>query len=71
MDKFSHRTQAVRQRIEMPATPSSVSSRETIDQSVATRSTCRSLDLSEQERPLEDEGERAEEVEIKGGAFHR
>lgn len=71
MDKFSHRTQAVRQRIEMPATPSSISSRETIDPSIITRPTFRSLDMSEKEIPLEDKGKKAEEVEIKTSAFNR
>lgn len=71
VDKFSHRTQAVRQRIEMPATPSSISSRETIDQSVTTRSTCRSLDLSEKEKVLESHGKTDEEVEILDQTFAR
>lgn len=52
MDAFSTRAQAARERIETPATPSSVSSRETVDQSAVPIRT--KLSISFSDRYIED-----------------
>lgn len=67
VDAFSTRAQAARERIETPATPSSVSSRETVDQSAVPSKP--KLSISFSDKYLEDTPEHKSEKSKPKGFF--
>lgn len=54
VDAFSYRAQAVRERIQMPPTPSSISSHDTLDESTIKPPEAKIIDLIEKEEGMEE-----------------
>ncbi|KRT79306.1 hypothetical protein AMK59_7201, partial [Oryctes borbonicus] len=54
VDAFSYRAQAVRERIQMPPTPSSISSHDTLDETTIKPLEAKIIDLIEKEEPMEE-----------------
>lgn len=54
VDAFSYRAQAVRERIQMPPTPSSISSHDTLDESTVKPPEAKIIDLIEKEEGMEE-----------------